>query len=79
MSENVNIGLVSRYILWVSMYPVIRKKYNVQVLHWVSQHVYRKVSNTRRAKSQNIIASRLILQLSLPNPLKPGVKLRMKM
>ena len=40
---------------------------------------YRKVSNIRRTKSQNLNASRLILQLSLPNPLKPGVKLRMKM
>ena len=41
--------------------------------------IYRKVSNTRRTKSQNLIASILILSLSLPNPLKPGVKLRMKM
>ena len=40
---------------------------------------YRKVSNIRRTKSQNLNASRLILLLSLPNPLKPGVKLRMKM
>ena len=41
--------------------------------------MYRKVSNIRRTKSQNLNASRLILSLSLPNPLKPGVKLRMKM
>ena len=40
---------------------------------------YRKVSNIRRTKSQNLNASRLILELSLPIPLKPGVKLRMKM
>ena len=40
---------------------------------------YRKVSNIRRTKSKNLNASRLILQLSLPNPLKPGVKLRTKM
>ena len=38
-----------------------------------------KVSNIRRAKSQYLNASRLIWQLSLPNPLKPDVKLRMKM
>ena len=43
------------------------------------QFMYRKVSNIRRTKSQNLNASRLILQLSLPTPLKPGVKLRMKM
>ena len=35
---------------------------------------YRKVSNIRRSKSQNLKDSRLVLQLSLPNRLKPGVK-----
>ena len=30
-------------------------------------------------QTQNFDVSRLILQSSLPNPLKPGVKLRMKM
>ena len=40
---------------------------------------YRKISNIRRTKSQNWTASHFILQLYLPNPLKPGVKLRMKM
>ena len=35
--------------------------------------------NTRCTKSQNLNVSRLVLQLSLPNPLKPGVKSRMKM
>ena len=35
-------------------------------------------SNTRRTQSQNITVSRPVLLLSLPNPLKPGVKLRMK-
>ena len=28
---------------------------------------------------QNLTVSRLVLQVSLPNPLKPGVKSRMKM
>ena len=32
-----------------------------------------------RTKSQNLDVSRLVLQLSLSNPLKPGVKSRMKM
>ena len=40
---------------------------------------YRQFSNIRRTQSQNINVSRLVLSLSLPNPLKPGVKLRMKM
>ena len=40
---------------------------------------YHQTYNVSRAKSQNLNASRLVLQLSLPNPLKPGVKSRMKM
>ena len=41
--------------------------------------VYRKTSSISRIKSQNLNVSRLLLQWPLPNPLKPGVKLRMKM
>ena len=40
---------------------------------------YRKISNIRRTKSPNLNASLLAVQLSLPNPIKPGVKSRMKM
>ena len=40
---------------------------------------YHKTFNTRHNKSQNLNDSHGILQLSLPNPLEPGVKLRMKM
>ena len=40
---------------------------------------YRKVSNIRRTKCQNLNDSRLVLQLSVPNQMKPGVKSRMKM
>ena len=43
------------------------------------KNTYRKVSNIRRTKFQNLNDSRLVLQLSLPNSLTPGVKLRMKM
>ena len=35
---------------------------------------YRKISNKRRTKSQNLNDSRLVLHLSLANLLKPGVK-----
>ena len=38
-----------------------------------------KISNISCIKSQNLNDSCLIFQLSLANPLKPGVKLRMKM
>ena len=40
---------------------------------------YRKVSNIRRTKCQNLDDSRLVLQLSVVNPLKPSVKSIMKM
>ena len=40
---------------------------------------YRKTSGISRTKSQNLIVSCILLQLSSLNPLKPGVKLRMKM
>ena len=40
---------------------------------------YCEISNIRRTKSENLIDCRLALQLPLTNPLKPGVKLRMKM
>ena len=40
---------------------------------------YRKVSNIRRSICQNLNDSRLVLQLSVPNPLKPSVKSIMKM
>ena len=40
---------------------------------------YRKFANIRLTQSQNINVSCLVLQLSLPNPLKSGVELRMKM
>ena len=39
----------------------------------------RKVSNIRFTKCQNLKDSRLVLQLSVPNPLKPSVKSVMKM
>ena len=40
---------------------------------------YRKISNISRTKYQNLNVSRLYLQLSLRNILKPIIKWRMKM
>ena len=36
--------------------------------------IYRKLSNIRGTKSKNLNVSRLVVHLSLPNLLKPGVK-----
>ena len=41
--------------------------------------IYRQVSNIRRTKSQHLKDSRTDLRLSLPNPLKPDIKSKMKM
>ena len=41
--------------------------------------VYCKISNISHTKSQNLNDYHHVLQLSLPNPLKPEVKLRIKM
>ena len=35
---------------------------------------YRQIFNVSGTKSQNLNLSRLVLQLLLPNPLKPGVE-----
>ena len=41
--------------------------------------IYCQISNIRRTKPQTLNVSHLVLQLSLSSPLKPGIKLRMKM
>ena len=45
----------------------------------LTRMIYRKTSCISRTKPPNLTVSCLLLQWSLPNPLKPGVKLRMKM
>ena len=56
-------------LLWIDCFTVPIEK----------RETYCEISNTRHTKSQNLNVSRLVLQLSLPNPLKPGVKSRMKL
>ena len=43
------------------------------------RRIYRKTSSISRTKSQSLNVYCILLQLSSLNPLKPGVKLRMKM
>ena len=45
----------------------------------LSDIIYGQTSNIRCTKSQNLNVSCLVSQLSLLNPLKPGIKSRMKM
>ena len=57
---------------------------SIAVAVWIYTHIrvknkYRKISNIRRTKFQNISDSRPVVQLSLRNLLKPCVKSRMRM
>ena len=53
----------------------IAQRYRVnEGTYTMLDYAYRKVSNIRRTKCQNLNDSRLVLQLSVPNPLKPSVK-----
>ena len=45
----------------------------------MAKETYCQTSNIMYTKSQHLNGSRIVLQLSLPNPSKPGVKSRMKM
>ena len=53
----------------------------LQYNQYVTSHFkgYRQTSNISRTKCQNLNVSRLVLHLSLPNSLMPGVKSRMTM
>ena len=70
-------------IVWTvrfSSSPCVQRLLDLKQLYkYVYSCIYRKVSNIRRTKSHYLNDSRLVLQLSLPNRLKPGVKSRKKM
>ena len=58
----------------------------ISVVHFTNKvelslhnNTHRKISCIGRTKSQNLNVSHIVLQLSLPNPLKPGVKSNMKL
>ena len=62
-------------------YPTIQSQclYIIIIQILKENEYYRKISNIRRTKFQNLNDSHLVLKSSLPNPLKPGVQSRMKM
>ena len=70
--------------------PHYKATYTVTLRHWsnftalsnMPVHVrnnYRQISNIRCTKSQTLNVSCLVMQLSLSNPLKAGIKTTMKM
>ena len=45
----------------------------------VAKHKYHRKTVKPSTRSYNLNISRLVLQLSLPNPLRPGIKSKRKM
>ena len=52
--------------------------FNISLRPCVVDMKYHQTSYINHTKSQNLNVSNLVLEMTLPNPLKPGVKLRMK-
>ena len=80
--ENIKALLCWSFMWWISFpcHNIFTIYYAIFItLFLVRSLIYHQVSNIRRSKSQHLKDSRTVLRLSLPNPLKPDVKLRMKM
>ena len=56
-----------------------RGKHSWKTYEYTSNGSYRQTFNIRRTKSETLKVPLLVWQLSLPNPLNPGVISRMKM
>ena len=81
----------SKYDVYVLLIRFHSCRYVLPLYHWVQvfypcnatcifgRHEYHQFANIRRTQFQDINVSRLVMLLSLPNPLKPCVKLIMKM
>ena len=86
-SSTSPINILRRFCERVQHEVVIKIRHAKMVTklltHWPQRDAtvinYRKISNITRTKSQNLNDSHLVLELFLPNPLKLGVKSRMKM
>ena len=76
-----NRKCISKCCLQNGSHSVQASMSGLNVLRWdqLIDSVYRQFSNISGTQSQNINVSRLVLPLSLPNPLQLGVKLRVKM
>ena len=64
---------------WMSNYNTMKvsSKSVLHIVHVVAgPRIYREISNIRCTKSQNLHDSCVVLQLSLPNPLKSGTRSR---
>ena len=72
------VSVLSRPTYWMTV-RFVGEGSCCHTMCWFWQSNYRQVSNISGTKSQHSSDSRNVLRLSLPNPLKPVVKSRMKM
>ena len=72
--ERYGLSLVSSLS---DLYPIL--VIDVYIWYRYIIYIYHQISNISHTKYQNLNVSPLVLQLSLPNLLQPGVKSRMKM
>ena len=66
-----------KYVWTVSVWGTLCVGPAAVIIH--CRKIYRQVSNIRRTTSRHLKDSRTVLRPSLPNPLKPDAKSRMKM
>ena len=66
-----------KHFILMILYDTRRTTYSLYNLCHQEEMV--DIHNIRRTKFQHLQDSRTVLRLSLPNPLKPDVKSRMKM
>ena len=76
--DRCHCSLAMYEMKWSLSKPLIAK-YMANIAQLIGYGYFCKISNIRRIKSQNLIDSRVILQLSLPKPLMPVIKSGMKM
>ena len=72
-------GLMTWWTVVVVMNIWTRTYTSVMSFLKPKEHYYRHTFSINSTKLKKINVSRLVLQLSLPNPMKPGVKSEMKM
>ena len=71
--------LVMSYVMSTRTHKFTSVRVNTNMMQMLWLGIYRQISSIRRCKSQNLNVSRLVLQLSLSSPPKPGIKSGMKM
>ena len=74
--ENSGLGIPPGKLAFVNVVKV--RVLGIGAISTLCNTMYRQTANIRRTKCRKLNVSRLVLQLALPNQLKPGAKSRMK-